>query len=189
MSSTASGAQTPTEDSSESAQPDAEQPRHRRLGTVGLIALLVCVIVGVAAGVTAWLTHGFDGTVTVRYQQAAVFSAQVGDCINLTPNGAVVHVVPCAAAHDAEVFGTFHLSGDKWPGTAAIRQEASSGCAIRLAGYLNPQLAATNLAQSYVYPGQQAWDAGERTVVCEVRSTSGTLTGSVRSGSSVSGGD
>jgi hypothetical protein len=86
------------------------------------------------------------------------------------------------------VFGTFHLSGDKWPGTAAIGQEASSGCASRLAGYLNPQLAATDLAQSYVYPGQQAWDAGGRTVVCEVRSTSGQLTGSVRSGSSVSGG-
>ena len=55
----------------------------------------------------------------------------------------------------------------------------SSGCASRLTGYLNPQLA-TNLAQSYVYPGQQAWDTGERTVVCEVRATSGQLTGSVR---------
>ncbi len=188
MSSPASGAQTPTEDSSESAQPDAVRPRPRRLGTVGLIALLVCVVLGVAAGITAWLTHGFRGTVTVRYHQAAVFNAHVGDCINLTPNGAVVHVVPCAGAHGAEVFGTFHLSGDKWPGTAAIGQEASSGCASRLAGYLNPQLAATNLAQSYVYPGQQAWDAGERRVVCEVRSTSGKLTGSVRSGSLVSGG-
>jgi hypothetical protein len=50
-----------------------------------------------------------------------------------------------------------------------------------LTGYLNPQLA-TNLAQSYVYPGQQAWDTGERSVVCEVRATSGQLTGSVRSG-------
>ena len=188
MSSPASGAQTPTEDSSESAQPIAEQPRHRRLGTVGLTALLVCVIVGVAAGITAWLTHGFHSMVTLRYHQAAVFSAHVGDCINFTPNGTVVHVVPCAGVHDAEVFGTFHLSGDKWPGTAAIGQEASSGCASRLVGYVNPQLAATNLAQSYVYPGQQAWDAGGRTVVCEVRPTSGKLTGSVRSGSSVSGG-
>ena len=79
MSSPASGAQTPTEDSSESAQPDAVRPRHRQLGTAGLIALLVCVVLGVAAGITAWLTHGFHGTVTVRYHQAAVFSAHVGD--------------------------------------------------------------------------------------------------------------
>jgi hypothetical protein len=33
-----------------------------------------------------------------------------------------------------------------------------------------------------VYPGAQAWQAGERAVICEVRATSGTLTGSVRSG-------
>ncbi len=93
-----------------------------------------------------------------------------------------MHVVPCASAHTAEVFGTFRLAGGKWPGTAAVEQKAASGCASRLAGYLNPQLAATNLTQSYVYPGQQAWDTGERSVVCEVRATSGTLTGSVRSG-------
>ncbi len=182
MSSPASGAQTPTEHGSESAQPAAKPSRRGRLGTAGLVALLVCVIVGAAAGITAWLTHGFNGKGIVLYHQAAVFSAQLGDCINLTPNGTVVHVVPCAGAHDAEVFGTFHLSGNRWPGTAAIGHRASSGCASRLAGYLNPQLAATNLAQSYVYPGQQAWDTGERVVVCEVRSTSGKLTGTVRSG-------
>jgi len=77
--------------------------------------------------------------------------------------------------------GTFRLGGTAWPGTAA-RQQAASGCASRLTGYLNPQLAATNLAQAYVYPGRQAWDTGERTMVCEVRATSGKLTGSVRSG-------
>jgi len=150
--------------------------------TVSLITLLVVVIVGAAAGITAWLTHGFRSQGTVRYHQAAIFSVQVGDCVNLTPNGTVVRVVPCAGAHDAEVFGTFHLAGRAWPGTAAVERTAASGCASRLTGYLNPQLAATNLAQSYVYPGQQAWDTGERTVVCEVRTTSGTLTGSVRSG-------
>ena len=85
------------------------------------------------------------------------------------------------AAHDAEVFGTFHLSGTAWPGTTAVQHQAASGCASRLTGYLNPQLA-TNLTQAYVYPGQQAWGTGERTVVCEVRATSGQLTGSVRSG-------
>jgi hypothetical protein len=98
------------------------------------------------------------------------------------PNGAVVHVVPCAGGHDAEVFGTFRLAGSTWPGTATVERTAASGCASQLTGYLNPQLAATNLAQSYVYPGQQAWHTGERTVVCEVHATSGTLTGSVRGG-------
>ena len=180
MSSPARGAQTPA-GSGNGSVPAAEPPAHRRMGTIGLVVLVGCVIVGVAAGITAWLTHGFRGQLVVHYRQAAVFSLRTGDCVDLTPNGTEVRVVPCARSHDAEVLGTFHLSGTEWPGTAAGQQRAASGCAGLLTGYLNPQLA-TNLAQSYVYPGQQAWDTGERSVVCEVRATSGQLTGSVRSG-------
>ena len=142
----------------------------------------VCVVLGAAAGITAWLTHGFRGQLIVHYRQAAVFSVRAGDCINLTPNGTEVHVVPCAGATMRRCSAPSTSAARTWPGTAAVQQQAASGCASRLTGYLNPQLAATNLAQSYVYPGQQAWDTGERTVVCEVRATSGQLTGSVRSG-------
>lgn len=144
--------------------------------------LLACVVAGAAVGVAALITHGFHRHSDVQYRQAAVFSVRVGDCIDLTPNGRVVHVVPCAKPHAAEIFGTFHLSGTAWPGDAAVRHEAATGCTIRLGGYLNPQLSGSNLTQSYVYPGQQAWKAGERTVICEVRAISGSLTGSVRSG-------
>ena len=162
------------------AEPEAAPPRrHRRWVTSGLVVLIIAVLVGAGAGVAALLTHGFHGKTTVKYRQAAVFSVRVGDCINLLTSGSVVHVVSCADPHDAEVFGTFRLAG-AWPGDAAARQQAAAGCASRLSGYLNPQLAASNLAQSYVYPGHQAWLSGQRTVVCEVRSTSGQLTGSVR---------
>jgi hypothetical protein len=53
----------------------------------------------------------------------------------------------------------------------------------RFGSYLNPQLATADLSQEYVYPNQAAWQAGERTVICEVRSSSGQLSGSVRNGS------
>jgi hypothetical protein len=150
------------------------------MAAAGLILLLACVVAGAAVGIAALLTHGFRHQATVEYRQAAVFSVRVGDCINLMPNGSVVHVVSCAQPHDAEISGTFRLAGAAWPGQAAVRQDAASGCASRLGGYLNPQLAGTNLTQSYVYPGHPAWTAGERNVVCEIRATSGTLTGSVR---------
>jgi hypothetical protein len=89
-------------------------------------------------------------------------------------------VLSCATPHDAEVFATFSLPASPWPGAAAVQQDAGNGCAIRLGGYLNPQLATADLTQEYVYPNQAAWKARERTVVCEVRSSSGRLTGSVR---------
>jgi hypothetical protein len=41
-------------------------------------------------------------------------------------------------------------------------------------------LATTVLAESYVFPDQGAWNAGERAVICEIRGTAGKLTGSVR---------
>ena len=110
-----------------------------------------------------------------------VFRLNVGECVD-AGRGAISSptVVPCRRPHDAEVYARFGLAGQRWPGTAAVEARARRGCAARLSGYLNPQLATTVLAQSYVFPNQSAWNAGVRTVVCEIRGTAGKLTGSVR---------
>ena len=141
------------------------------------IATAWIIVVGAVATV-ATLTHGFKKPVTITYKEASVFKLQEGDCIN-TPNGQQVTIVPCTTPHDDEVFGTLTLTGAKWPGTAAVEQQASAGCASMLAGYLNPQLA-ISLAQTYVYPNQTDWTAGTRTVICEVHAASGQLSQSVR---------
>ncbi len=110
-----------------------------------------------------------------------VFSLRAGQCLDSGTNGiSGVHVLSCAQAHDAEVFATFRVAGSRYPGAAALQQRAREGCGSRLTGYLNPELPASSLAQSFVYPGAGAWSAGERTVVCTVRGTSGPLVGSVR---------
>jgi hypothetical protein len=141
---------------------------------IGVIAL-----VGVAAGVLAVLTHGFKPKTVVTYQPAAVYKLQPGQCVNLGANGLADTVVSCGTPHDAEVFASFQLTGS-WPGSAEVKQAASNGCASRFSSYLNPQLATAALDQQFVYPNEQAWNAGERTVVCEVSSSDGKLTGSVR---------
>jgi hypothetical protein len=89
-------------------------------------------------------------------------------------------VLSCARPHDAEVFGRFTLPAAAWPGASAVQADASNGCVSRFDSYIDPQLATASLTQEYVYPNQAAWQAGERTVVCEVRAVSGKLTGSVR---------
>ena len=75
MSSPAQGTQTPADEGSGSLPPATGPRRHRRIATVGLIAVGVCVVLGAAAGITAWLTHGFRGQLIVHYRQAAVSSA------------------------------------------------------------------------------------------------------------------
>ena len=158
--------------------PAGERRGVSRLAVAGVI--LVLVAVAAAAAVLVVATHGFRHKTVVTYRPAAVFSLRAGDCLNSSPNGLSVTILSCATPHQAEVFATFSLTGSSWPGEAAAQQQASSGCANRIAGYLNPQLLNAGLTQQYVYPNQDAWRAGVRTVVCEVSSASGPLSGSVR---------
>jgi hypothetical protein len=158
--------------------------RGRGLAIGGLLAAIVWIAVGAALGTVATLTHGFRKPVTIEYSYSgapAVFGLRQGNCITI-PNDSVASVVPCTTPHDAEVFATFALPAGPWPGSDAVRQEANDECAALLNGYLNPQLA-ISLSQDYVYPGQVAWQGGTRTVICEVRATSGQLTQSVRGAS------
>jgi hypothetical protein len=156
----------------------------RRGHGMALAALFVSaawVIAAGAVGTVGALTHGFRKPVTIKYHQSAVFTLQQGDCVTMS-SGQAVSVLPCSTPHQAEVFATFSLARAAWPGTTAVRQEASAGCESRLTSYLNPQLA-ISLTQAYVFPDEVAWTGGTRTVICEVRAASGDLTGSVRGGS------
>jgi Septum formation len=160
---------------------DAEESRRdvRPLAVAGII-LGVIALVGVAAAVLAVLTHGFRPKTVVTYRPAAVFGLRPGQCVDSGSNALTFTVLSCARPHDAEVFAAFSLPAAAWPGASAVQADAGDGCASRLDSYINPQLAAAGLTQDYVYPNQAAWQAGERTVVCEVRAESGQLTGSVR---------
>jgi Septum formation len=164
-------------------EPSADEParKARSVGwviTVGVVTLLV--VLAATAGVLAVTTHGFRPKTVVTYRPAAVYGLRAGECINSSPNGLSFTRLSCAAPHQAEVFATFSLTGSSWPGSAAVQQQASDGCTSRLASYLNPQLLNAGLVQQFVYPNRDAWQAGVRTVVCEVSSTAGPLSGSVR---------
>jgi len=158
----------------------AGRARGVRLLAVAATVAGILALVGAAVAVLAVVTHGFRPKTVVTYRVAAVFSLRAGECIDSSPNGLSVTLRSCAVPHDAEVFATFRLTGSSWPGGAAIQADASNGCMSRFGSYVNPQLATAALTQEYVFPDQQAWRAGVRTVVCEVSAASGQLTGSVR---------
>ncbi len=164
------------------ADPDPRAGQPRRGGRLAVaVAVVVVLAAAAAAGALVVVTHGFRPKTVLSYRPAAVFALRAGDCINSSPNGLSVTVLSCASPHDAEVFATFSLAGSSWPGSAAVQQQAASGCQDKIAGYLNPALLNAGLTQEYVYPDQAAWKAGVRTAVCEVSSSTGQLTGSVRS--------
>ncbi|HEY1819895.1 MAG TPA: septum formation family protein [Trebonia sp.] len=166
------------------ASDEAAEPRRARRWPRVLLGfgfvILGLAIVGGAVAIVGSVTHGFKKPVKITYTKSAVFSLKTGDCFD--PQGQDYTLISCDSPHVAEVFGTFTLTGTTWPGDAVARATASSGCSSRLTGYLNPQLA-LSLASTYVYPNSVAWQAGTRTVICEVRASSGQLTGSVRGAS------
>jgi hypothetical protein len=172
-----------TEPAEETGDGDAEEARRdvRPFAVVGII-LGIIALVGVAAGVLVVVTHGFRPrtVVTVTYRPAAVFGLRPGQCVNTGSDALKPTVLSCTRPHDAEVFAVFTLPAAPWPGTSAVRADADNGCASRLASYIDPQLATAGLAQEFVYPNRDAWQANQRTVVCEVSATDGRLTGSVR---------
>jgi len=181
---TSAGAGTAgTEPAEETGDGDAEEVRRdvRPLAVVGII-LGIIALVGVAAGVLVVVTHGFRPrtVVTVTYRPAAVFGLRPGQCVNTGSDALKPTVLSCARPHDAEVFAVFTLPAAPWPGASAVRADADNGCASRLGSYIDPQLATAGLAQEFVYPNRDAWQANQRTVVCEVSATEGRLTGSVR---------
>jgi Septum formation len=161
---------------------EATPPQRARRWPRVLLALgfvvLAAVIVGGAIAIVGSVTHGFKKPVKITYKESALFGLKTGQCFD--PQGQSYSLVSCDSSHQAEVFATFVLSGTKYPGATAIAAQASDGCTSRLTGYVNPQLA-LSLTSTYVYPDSVAWQAGTRTVICEVRAASGTLTGSVRS--------
>lgn len=170
----------PESHSEPAAAPGRRGLGRRRLGRLVAGVVLILVALAAAAGVLVLAAHVFRPTTIVTYRPAAVYRLRAGECLNSSPNGLSFTLLSCSVPHQAEVFATFSLTGSSWPGSAVVRQQASSGCAARIASYLNPQLLNAGLAQEYVYPNQDAWRAGVRTVVCEVSSAAGPLTGSVR---------
>jgi Septum formation len=154
--------------------------RGRGMAVAGLFLAGAWVVAGGTAGIAYYFTHGFQPKVHVQYNRDAIFTLRPGECLNGRPNSQDFTLVSCATPHDAEVFATFPLPASAWPGTTVLQQDAGTGCGSRLSGYLNPALASASLTQVYVYPDQQSWSAGVRTVVCEVRANSGQMTGSVR---------
>ena len=176
-------------DYEEYADDEAVEPRRSRRWPRVLLALgfvaLGAVIVGGAIAIVGSLTHGFKKPVKITYKTSAVFSLKTGDCFDSEGQQSYT-LASCDVPHEAEVFATFALAGTKWPGATAVQAQASSGCASRLVGYVNPQLA-ISLSSTYVYPDSVAWQAGTRAVICEVRAASGELTGSVRGASATAG--
>lgn len=107
-----------------------------------------------------------------------------GDCFDAPPTDVVYTVLTrdCREPHDFEVFAGFELEADgdaAYPGVGEVEQAVVDACLPGLDSYAPGLRSAESITYSFYRPSTEAWEAGERRIVCFVHATSGKIEGSV----------
>ncbi len=159
-------------------------------GAVVALAALLLVIGGVRF--SAWTVE--DGEVFGPREptSASLFDLREDDCF--TPDDGLpepggdrlkstsAKVVPCDETHRGQVYGSFELRGETFPGTEAIVAETHKGCAPLLHDFALDTTALPRVRSYYYHPDRVGWASGNRTVLCWIGSASGSLEKSLRQG-------
>jgi len=83
-----------------------------------------------------------------------------------------VFAVACSERHEAEVVSSYNLTGDDWPGEAAVATSVLNYCASQLAPGGPLEAASAGRAWVAWVPSEDTWNTGDRKGLCIV--TAGT---------------
>ena len=101
-----------------------------------------------------------------------VFALRPAQCFQNPPASQTVlgvtyvTVVPCTKPHNAQAFVQFTAKGTSWPGTAALKRQADSGCHARIKGNVQASKIKQSMTLHYLYPLEASWASGHRTITC-----------------------
>lgn len=146
-----------------------------------LPSILTVVGLGVVLAVGGFLV---DSWLDARDRNGPLPAAsmQVGDCLRDLDEWieggelSIVPVVPCDEAHVSEVYVSFELPDSA---TSPDQDAIERRCAQRFDDYVGIPIEESELGLSWLYPGDDDWTYGDRTVHCLVDSLDGEITGSV----------
>jgi hypothetical protein len=90
-----------------------------------------------------------------------VFSAEPGQCF---ADADASEQVPCSEPHVAEVFYTYEVDADEFPGEDAFGEQR---CLDMMGAYVGTTYDASGYGVSWLVPSQGTWDElGDREVIC-----------------------
>jgi len=148
---------------------------------------------GLMAGiaVVGLLGAGCDGGSVEGAGASSVFHIQTGECFHSSAGtaGRTVEVkdlssVPCAEAHDGEVFAVVSHPAPRdavYPGDDAVADFAAAECLQRFPAYTGASYDDSDLEVATVRPGHDSWvDKDDREVACVLYQKDATLTGTRR---------
>ena len=103
----------------------------------------------------------------------------VGDCIAEPTEGEfeTVPVVPCSEPHVSELFHSFDIDGDDYPGEEEVIALAEAGCIDEFADFIGTSYEESEWDVSFLYPVEETWNTlDDREVLCGVVTVSGDET-------------
>ncbi|RII15909.1 hypothetical protein DSC45_16835 [Streptomyces sp. YIM 130001] len=152
------------------------------LSAIGAVLLSVSLVTGAAGEFVDGFREGMDEA----RESSGPFSLEKGQCFDV-PGGRMsgqarnVDVVSCEEPHDGEVFGSFRLSGDKYPGESRIKDMADARCSSLADTYVGDPAAVGDEVYLFFYgPTRASYLRGDREVSCILHKENGKLTGSLR---------
>ena len=156
----------------------------RGLAIAGIVLASVWILV-IAAGATAAIIAGKNDTTagsspgTVDDSSVSVLKLKPGNCLNdLKESGSIdnLPVVPCATAHEGEVYAVFDLADGPWPGDAKVQAQAEKRCNTEFDEYAKAP--DDKLELFYLHPLKSTWWR-DRGVTCIATDPAGAMTGSL----------
>jgi hypothetical protein len=114
-----------------------------------------------------------------------VFALRPGQCFQNPPASQTVlgvtyvTVVSCTKPHNAQAFVQFTAKGTSWPGTAALKRQADTGCHARIKGNVQASKIKQSMTLHYLYPLEPSWASGHRTITCLIVNSKPNLKTSV----------
>jgi len=160
--------------------------RGRGLAIAGIVLSVLWLIGFIAIGVigsSGQANRSANSGKITHSGQLSVFSLAVGDCFN-NPAGAstvtTVTAIPCSQPHNAQIYAKFNLSGSdlSYPGTSTVTSLAAKGCNARTDS-VNKSAAPSSMTIRLLFPEQDAWLNGRRTVSCMIVNPTADITSSL----------
>ncbi len=155
------------------------------------VAVLVRLGPGIWESVTGQGPERDAEGIVIESGTASAFDIRVGDCFTIA-DGAQATVeeadlAPCSEPHMFEAYAEF-VYPDKaradYPGTASIFELSDVFCMQEFEAFVGHAWETSALDFAYLYPEEEGWELGDRTVLCLIEPVSGEpLVGTARGAS------
>lgn len=116
-------------------------------------------------------------------EDASVFDIAVGDCLTDEVTGDSVEevpVVPCDQPHISEVYFSYTIEEETFPGSDGMDRLMEEQCLPAFESFVGVAYDMSALEVTTLEPTSESWEQGDRELLCLIVDPAGEVTGSLQ---------